>query len=108
MVPARQLLLQIQPMTFAAALSPASLDSRRPGRALVRACAAAVRAKASGTGVDPERVARAMFGDDPVSIAVLRAAVAPATTATPGWAAEIAGSAVADFLANLGTASAAS
>ena len=76
----------------------------RPATHLYRACAATVRAHAEG--VSKEKAVRTMWGTDPVTDLVLRGAVNPATTTTPGWASQIAGTAVDDSIMAISSLSA--
>ena len=55
----------------------------------------------------PRRLAKKLWPDDRVTGLLLRGAVDPADTATSGWAIELAGQAVGDFVARLGPVSAA-
>jgi hypothetical protein len=56
----------------------------------------------------PERIAKARWPEDEVTLALLtRAAASPATTTTSGWASQLATTAVADFVASLAPQSAA-
>jgi hypothetical protein len=62
-------------------------------------------AKIRGTSI--EDAAASLFPRDEVMTHLVRAATSPATTTTTGWAAELAVTAVADFVGSLGTDSAA-
>jgi len=71
---------------------------------LYRAGAAVLRSFISGNS--PEREAKAMFGDDHVTDIMLRAASAPATTTTSGWAQSLAGIAIYDLVQSVTSLSA--
>jgi len=77
---------------------------RRASDHLYRAGAAVLRSFI--TGNSPEREAKAMFGDDHVTDIVLRAASAPATTTTSGWAQSLAGIAIYDLVQSVTSLSA--
>src|SRR6516164_689728 len=64
----------------------------RAANILARAGAAHLRAFI--TGNTPEREARAMFGDG----TIIKAATAPATLTTPGWAKDLGGVAIYDLI----------
>lgn len=62
---------------------------------------AAVFAVSASTGKDALDVMERMYGDDEGTGIVVKAAVAGATTAAPGWAAELVNTAMTDFLETL-------
>lgn len=84
---------------------PISVRPNYPARSahfLERACFAAATATLGGTaGRNPVNVARSLYPDDEVTHLLLRSAVAGGTTTAPGWAQELATTAVADFLSGL-------
>jgi Phage capsid family len=82
------------------------LRRRESTTALMRACL--VRALAvTNKQLDPIKHCAARYPSDKLAQFITRAAQAPATTATTGWAAELAQSVVADYLTGLGPVSAA-
>ena len=89
-------------------LRPAYSAAARPRASdhLIRAIVAKGRSFL-GDGEAPH-VARQLWRDDEATQLILRGATAPATTAAPGWAKELATTAVADLIVGLGPASAAS
>jgi capsid protein len=91
-------------------LVPEDLRSRvRPGKYLERACVASAKhALVPYSGISLEQTVRGLWpeGAD-VTLAVLKGATNPATTTTSGWASQLAGSAVNDFVASLTPLSAA-
>jgi len=84
---------------------PTDLDRPRPSVYMARAATAHLRSFV--TGATPENVARSMWGDDAVTGLILRAATGPATTATVGWAKELARIAVLDLIQSVTSISAA-
>jgi Phage capsid family len=77
----------------------------RPVVYLYRAGAAFVRSHL--TRESPERCARELFGNDPVTELVLRGASAPATTGSPTWAGALAAAVVDDSILAIASVSAA-
>ena len=81
------------------------IKKARPCVYVYRAAAATLRSHL--TGATPGNAARAMFGNDPITDYVLRAAVPPAEiSGTPGWAASLGGVAVYDVINDAATFSA--
>ncbi|MFO1520455.1 MAG: phage major capsid protein [Kiritimatiellia bacterium] len=78
----------------------------RPSDHFYRAATASALAKLTRSGGDSEDWAWRLWNGDDATICVLRSAAAPGSTATSGWAAEIAGSAVSDLVASLAPVSA--
>jgi hypothetical protein len=69
---------------------------------LIRAVAAHAVAAARGPSVSPGEISRQFWGRDAATFALIeRAATAPATTVTAGWAAELAAKATGAFIGNL-------
>jgi hypothetical protein len=99
----------VAPMTATRALVPEDRFRARPSTFVFRAAAAHVRSAASprGAPLSVEGAARQLFGRDDVTELVLKAATAPATTTTTGWAAELAAEAVYDLVATTTSLSAA-
>jgi hypothetical protein len=77
-------------------LVPEDLVRVRPAAHLARAATAHLRGYVKKS--TPEYVVAQMWGRDPVTVEVLRAATAPATTTTSGWAKELARVAVYDLV----------
>jgi hypothetical protein len=69
----------------------------RPSVYIARAASAALRGYV--TGLTPSNAARKMFGNDPVTEYVVRAASAPAETTVSGWAKELAAIGIYDLIA---------
>jgi hypothetical protein len=77
-----------------------------PARSLRRACWAALLSNTQSK--NPVDTLRRTYPDDPVGLALLqRAAITGATTTVPGWASELAGRGVSEWLPSLAPASAA-
>src|SRR6516165_10620954 len=72
------------------------IKQARPAVHLARAATAHLRGYVKKS--TPEYVVAQMWGRDPVTVEVLRAATAPATTTTSGWAKELARVAVYDLV----------
>jgi hypothetical protein len=73
-----------------------------------RACFAAFMSASGALKGDAPDACRTLFSSDPVALRILqRSAVDPGTLSTSGWAAELAGVAMAAFLADLAPVSAA-
>jgi hypothetical protein len=90
-------------MTIAVALPP-----RRGPCPISRAATAHAVAAAKGPGFSPENVLEKLFPKDARSMAILtRAATAPATTTTSGWASQLATNDYREFLVGLQPLSAA-
>src|SRR5262245_55961775 len=87
-----------------AELSEPTIRKARPSVYFFRACASHVRAHF--TRPTPEAAARDLFGRDVVTDVVLRAASAPATTTTSGWASQLAASTIDDTIAAVASLSA--
>jgi hypothetical protein len=87
-------------------LEDADIRKVRPCVYLVRAASATLRSFV--TGATPTNAARSLYGHDPVTDLILqRAAVPPAeVSGTPGWAANLAGVAIYDLVADAATFSA--
>jgi hypothetical protein len=81
-------------------LEDASIRKARPSTYLFRAGASFVHGHI--TGSTPERAARELFGTDPVTAEILKAASSPAQMTTTGWAAELARLAIEDLVAEVG------
>ena len=91
-------------------LSPIKPDFSRlrthsPATFIHRAASAHLRSFVTG-GIAPTDAAKAMFGDDGATELVLKAASAPATTTTSGWAQSLAGIAVYDLVQSITSLSA--
>jgi hypothetical protein len=86
---------------------PEDLDIRKARPAVYLYRAAASHARCFVTRSTPEGAARALFGGDVVTDAILKAATLPASTGTPGWAQQLAQSAVDDSIAAIASLSAA-
>jgi hypothetical protein len=86
-------------------LVPEDIRRPRPADCLVRAILASARTELE-VGQDPTRIVRALWPSDDATPMVLRAATSPASTSAAGWAAELAQTAVADFVTSLGPQSA--
>lgn len=76
-----------------------AMKSGKPGDLIIRS--AVVNAVAFATGKAPEETLERLYGDDEATAVVVKAAVAPATTTTSGWAAELVNTAMTDFLETL-------
>jgi len=81
-----------------------SIRKARPSIYLFRAAASFVHGYAQGSL--PEKAARSLFGSDPVTAEILKAATGPATTTQTGWAAELARLAIQDMIAAVASLSA--
>jgi len=89
-------------MNTAAAPKPFLPSDLPADKILVRAATAYAVAAAQGPGERPERIAREFWPRDSATLSLIeRAATAPATTTTAGWAAELAGRAAASFVGSL-------
>jgi hypothetical protein len=86
-------------------LVPEDLVRVRPAAHLARAATAHLRAYVKKS--TPEFVVAQMWGRDPVTVEVLRAATAPATTTTTGWAKELTRTAIYDLVQSVTSVSAA-
>ena len=91
-------------------LSPIKPDFSRlrthsPATFIHRAASAHLRSFVTG-GIAATDAAKAMFGDDGATELVLKAASAPATTTTSGWAQSLAGIAVYDLVQSITSLSA--
>jgi hypothetical protein len=76
---------------------------------IVRAAMAQLlRYRDEGRSGTEQQLLRSLWPDDEVTPVLLRAATAPATLTTSGWASQIAATSLADMLMNLGPASAGS
>src|SRR5262249_37175641 len=73
----------------------------RPATHVFRSAASHVRSAVERERRDPETVAKALFGQDEPTFLLLRAASTQATTATTGWAAEIAQHAIRDMIISI-------
>jgi len=82
-----------------------SLRTHSPATFIHRAASAHLRSFVTG-GIAPTDAAKAMFGDDGATELVLKAASAPATTTTSGWAQSLAGIAVYDLVQSITSLSA--
>src|SRR5262245_3868070 len=82
-----------------------SLRTHSPATFIHRAASAHLRSLVTG-GIAPTDAAKAMFGDDGATELVLKAASAPATTTTSGWAQSLAGIAVFDLIQSITSLSA--
>ena len=82
-----------------------SLRTHSPATFIHRAASAHLRSFVTG-GIAPTDAAKAMFGDDGATELVLKAASAPATTTTSGWAQSLAGIAVYDLVQSVTSLSA--
>src|SRR5215813_1878962 len=82
-----------------------SLRTHSPATFIHRAASANLRSFVTG-GIAPTDAAKAMFGDDGATELVLKAASAPATTTTSGWAQSLAGIAVYDLVQSITSLSA--
>src|SRR5215471_13119221 len=83
----------------------AGIKRVRPCIYIYRAASASLRSFI--TGATPANAARSMFGHDPITDYILRAAVPPAEiSGTPGWAASLGGVAVYDVINDAATFSA--
>src|SRR5262249_11960741 len=82
-----------------------SLRTPSPATFIHRAASAHLRSFVTG-GIAPIDAAKAMFGDDGATELVLKAASAPATTTTSGWAQSLAGIAVYDLVQSITSLSA--
>ena len=80
------------------------LQRKRPAIYAVRAAAATLRSFI--TGATPTSAAKKMFGDDPITGYVLRAATAPAELTVVGWAQEIGRVAIFDLVQSITSLSA--
>src|SRR5262249_37456278 len=78
-------------------IEDASIRKARASTYLYRAAASFLRAHAQGSLA--EKAARSLFGTDPVTAEILKAATGQATTTTTGWAAELARMAIEDMIA---------
>ena len=92
--------------------SPSSASDMRPSRPrpadhLTRAVVAFALSDLHGDrSRSPESHAKSLWPNDATTQLICRSAVAPADTVTSGWASQLAGTVVADFLATLAPASA--
>src|SRR6516164_6797893 len=82
-----------------------SLRTHSPATFIHRAASAHLRSFVTG-GIAATDAAKAMFGDDGATELVLKAASAPATTTTSGWAQSLAGIAVYDLVQSITSLSA--
>src|SRR3954462_15114886 len=78
----------------------------KPSDSIVRAVLASARFAYGGD--DPASIASRLWPEDRNVPIILRAATAPATMTTTGWAPELAATSVVDLVTTLGPASAAS
>lgn len=83
----------------AAARRPLGVSQKATGDLIVRA--AIVNGIAAHMHQDPLDVMERIYGQDEGVAMVVKAAVAPATTTTAGWAAELVNTAMSDFLETL-------
>jgi HK97 family phage major capsid protein len=83
----------------------AGIRKARPSVYLYRAAAAHIRSYVART--TPERAARELFGNDPVTAEVLRAASSPATIGNAAWAGALAQTSVDDSIQAMTSVSAA-
>ena len=81
-----------------------SIKRARPAVYLFRAAACHLRAHAKKSS--PEAMAQQMFNGDPVTGIVLRAATSAADTTSSGWAQQLAGVAIYDFIQSITSLSA--
>lgn len=88
-------------------MRPIGAAKLRPRDHLFRAAVCHVLDRARGRYEGPDAIARQLFGDDPVTPLVLRAATVPAAVGSAPWAGVFAQAAVADAIVGLAPASAA-
>jgi hypothetical protein len=98
---------------FSRPFLPSEVRRDKPGAALERAAVVsalhAIRYEKGDTSLSLEQLASRLYpNDDRLPGMVTRGAVAPATTTTTGWAAELSQNLVADFVGSLGAQSAGS
>jgi hypothetical protein len=87
-------------------LEDAEVSKARPCVYVYRAATATLHSFI--TGATPSNSARALFGHDPITETILRAATGPAEiSGTPGWASSLAGIAVHDMIHSITSLSAA-
>lgn len=78
---------------------PEMQKGSKPSDLIIRS--AVVNAVAFASNKAPEEVLERLYGNDEATAIIVKAAVAPATTTTSGWAAELVNTAMTDFLETL-------
>ena len=78
---------------------PEMQKGSKPSDLIIRS--AVVNAVAFASNKAPEEVLERLYGNDEATAIIVKAAVAPATTTTSGWAAELVNTAMTDFIETL-------